>query len=310
MSKGSASSQNENHFLKGLAFALLATVLWSGNFIVARALHKSISPVSLAFFRWLIATLFLLLIAYKNLRSEWRLVLPHAKPLCFAALTGVTLFNTFIYIAGRYSSAMNLALIGTTAAPVFVLLISGLVLRQKISLAQIIGALLCLAGILFLISKGNIGQLSKFRFSVGDLWIFGAALAFAIYTILVRKNPKEISATTFLFTIFFLGTLFLFPAYLVELGNGRTIEWSSTNILVFLYLGIGASVIAFLSWNISIRAMGPTRTALFGNLIPVFSSIEAVLILNEKFSWVTVLSLAIILIGIGVANANVLFVRR
>ena len=310
MSLSTTGQQSGNHFFKGLAFALLATLLWSGNFIVARALHKSISPVSLAFFRWLTATIFLFPFAYKSLRSERKLLLPHTKLLCFAALTGVTFFNTFIYIAGRYSSAVNLALIGTTAAPVFVLLISGLVLKQRISLAQITGALFCVAGILLLISKGNMAQLNRFHFSVGDLWIFSASLAFAIYTVLVRSKPKEISAISFLFAIFSLGTLFLLPAYIIDWNNGNTFEWNSTIILVLVYLGIGASVIAFLSWNLSIRAMGPTRTALFGNLIPVFSSIEAVLILNEKFNWVTLLSLTIILAGIFVANAGVLIGKK
>ena len=310
MSHHTVSSQSGNHLLKGLAFALVATLLWSGNFIVARALHKSVSPVSLAFFRWLTATVFLLPVAYPRLRSEWKRLLPHTKLLSFAALTGVTLFNTFIYVAGRYSSAMNLALIGTTAAPVFVLVITGLFLKQRVSGAQIAGAVLCIAGIGLLISKGNLHQLSQFRFSVGDLWIFGAALAFAIYTVLVRRKPEELSATTFLFAIFFLGTLFLLPAYLFELGEGTTFEWNTTILLVFLYLGIGASVIAFLSWNISIRAIGPVRTALLGNLIPVFSSIEAVLILHEAFSWVTLVSLAVILTGILIANAPALAAKK
>lgn len=298
------ASTNKNYLITGFAFAIMATVLWSGNFIVARALHQRITPVSLAFLRWLAATVLLFPIAYKNLRREWRSLLPHLKNICLTALTGVTLFNTFIYIAGHYSSAINLALIGTTAAPVFVLLIAALFLKQKLFLNQIAGAALCITGIVLLITNGNTAQLSRLHFSIGDFWILAAALSFAIYTILVRKKPQEVSSTSFLFSVFFLGTVFLLPAFLIEQANGRTFVWDKTLVSVLLYLGAGASVAAFLLWNLSIRRIGPARTALFGNLIPVFSSIEATLILNEKLNRLALISLLIILAGIVLANVR------
>lgn len=297
--------QLKNTIFTGFALALLATLLWSGNFIAARALHKDIPPVSLAFFRWLTATIFILPFALNKIKKESKYLFQNKWLLFFSAITGVSFFNTFIYIAGHYTSAMNLALIGTTAAPVFVLIITALILRKHILPVQIAGALLCIAGIILLISKGSMDELRRFHLGVGDLWIFSAALSFAIYTILVRKKPIEISATSFLFSIFALGTLLLFPPFLIEWSRSKPIIWSSTLIIVLLYLGIGASVIAFLCWNGSIQKIGPARTALVGNLIPVFSSLEAVLILNEKFTWVTVTSMLVILSGLLIANWTV-----
>jgi len=175
------------HLLKGFAFAFLAVILWSGNFVVARALHGKIPPVSLSFFRWLVATVVLFPIAYNNVKKEWKDLVPHARYLSLTALAGVTVFNTFIYIAGKYTTATNMALIGTTAAPVFVFLISALFLRQKLSLYQYAGISLCLAGILALLSKGNLDQLRHFRFTTVYLWVLASALSFAFYTLLVRK---------------------------------------------------------------------------------------------------------------------------
>jgi drug/metabolite transporter (DMT)-like permease len=287
---------------KGFGFALVAVILWSGNFIVARALSGRIPPVSLAFLRWSVATLLLLPIAYGKLRRDWPLLRRHLPYLSVAALCGVTLFNTFIYIAGRYSPAMNLALIGNTAAPVFVLILGGIFLKQRISVYQVAGALFCISGIILLISRGSMERLRAFHFSAGDGWILLAALSFSIYTLLVRRKPQELSATSFLFALFFLGTCFLLPAFLFDVRNGITFQVNQQLAGIILYLGAGASVTSFLCWNKAIRFLGPARTSLFGNLTPVFSSIEAALILNEAFTWVTVASFVMVLAGIGIAN--------
>ncbi len=284
----------------------MAVILWSGNFIVARALHHRISPVSLSFLRWATATVVLLAISYKSVAAHWRSLLPHLRYLCFAALAGVTIFNTLVYVAGRYTTAINLALIGTTASPVFVFLISAVLLKQKLSRYQYTGIVLCIAGILLLLSKGSWQQLSRFRFSAGDWWILGAALSFATYTLLVRKKPPQLPPMLFLFSLFFIGTLFLLPAFFIDRAVSAPIQWNGSLIGSLLYLGIGASVMAFLFWNLAIRTIGATKTALFGNLIPVFSSIEAALILGEVLSPVAIISFIIILAGILIANYSIL----
>lgn len=289
-------------YIKGVGLALLAVVLWSGNFIVARGLNKTVPPVSLAFFRWLMATILLLPLAARSVAQQRALFLPHWRHLCLAALTGVSIFNTLIYVAGKYTTATNMALIGTTASPLFVLFLSMLFLKNKPGYPQLLGAFICLGGILLLLTGGRPENLLAFRFSTGDLWVLAAALSFSLYTLIVRKKPAELSPTGYLFAVFALGTLFLLPAWLVEQNFGPSFEWSPSLFLIFLYLGLGASVISFLSWNGAIHRIGATKTALFGNLIPVLSSIEAVLILGESFTWVTILSMAIILLGIAVAN--------
>ena len=293
-------------FVKGFLFAFIAVVLWSGNFIVARGLHHVISPVSLAFLRWSGATIFLFPFVYRQLKEEWKKLFPHARYLCFTAMVGITVFNTLVYVAGRYTPAINLALIGTTASPVFVFLISRFVLKLSLSRFQYAGISLCILGILLLLSKGNWEQLSRFRFTAGDGWILAAALSFAIYTLLVRKKPAELSAGVFLFALFLIGSLFLFPAFLIDRAFSAPLIWNKPVMGSVLYLSIGASVLAYLCWNQSIRHLGPAKTALFGNLIPVFSSIEAALILGEKLSPVAVLSFAVIFAGILLANFSVL----
>lgn len=289
-------------YIKGVGLALLAVILWSGNFIVARGLNKAVPPVSLAFFRWSFATVLLLPFAARDVVRQRALFMPHWRHLGLTALTGVSIFNTLIYVAGKYTTATNMALIGTTASPLFVLLISMLFLKAKPGALQLAGALICLSGIVLLLTRGRIENLLAFHFSTGDLWVLAAALSFALYTLQVRKKPAELSSTAYLFAVFLLGTLFLLPAWTIEQNLVTPFQWTPAVFFIFLYLGLGASVIAFLAWNVAIHKIGPTRTALFGNLIPVLSTIEAALILGESFTWVTILSMAIILLGIMVAN--------
>src|SRR5687767_5067270 len=103
----------------GIGLAVLATIIWSGNFIVARAVADEIPPISLAFYRWLTASLIMLPLAWKKFGAEKQVVLQNRKYIFWVSLSGITLFNTFVYYAGHYSPAINLALIGTTSSPVF-----------------------------------------------------------------------------------------------------------------------------------------------------------------------------------------------
>ena len=160
----------------------------------------------------------------------------------------------------------------------------------------------CVLGVLLLLSKGDIHNLISFRFTKGDWWILAAALSFAIYNTMVKKKPKAMHPANFLFTVFLLGTLILLPFYFSELNNKGGIAVNTSNILTILYLGLGTSVICFYIWNKAIAVLGTGRTALFGNLIPVFSSIEAVIILHEQFSWIHILSMILVFAGIIITN--------
>ncbi len=302
-------AKNRQERLKGIGFAVIATLLWSLNYIIARGVYKSIGPVSLAFFRWGTATIILCPFALKAFKNDWPVIRRHIKRIALTAFFGVTLFNTFIYVAGHFTTAINLAIIGTTAAPVFVLIIAGLMLNIAITRLQIIGTALCFIGILVLISNGSWQALLQFRFSAGDLWVLGASLAFAIYTLMIRQKPAALSNRSFLFALFLAGTILLLPAFIIEQVIAPPIKFSPKMLLIFLYLGAGPSVISFLCWNLAIARLGSPSTAIFGNLITAFSTVEAILILQEKFTVFTAVSLLIIFCGVLIANAAVLFKR-
>jgi drug/metabolite transporter (DMT)-like permease len=286
----------------GILLALLAVIIWSGNFIVARDVIKQIPPVSLNFYRWLTATIIIAPFAWKQTRNNWSVIKNHLLYFFWVALTGVSLFNTFVYVGAHYTTAINMALIGTTSSPIMVVILARIFIKEKIYLLKAIGTLLCLTGVLFLLSQGDFHNLVHLHFGEGDLWLLVAAFCFAIYNILVRKKPKELRPLPFLFVIFSLGTIIMIPFFFYEAGRSAAIPWNAHLIGSVIFLGLGASVICFFIWNIAIGKLGAGRTALFGNLIPVFSSLEAVAILHERITTFHLVSFSLVVIGLVIAN--------
>ena len=293
---------HKQQILVGISLAVLATLIWSGNFILARGVIKDIPPVTLAFYRWLTATIIILPFAWKYFVAERQIIKQRFFFFLLAAATGVSMFNTFVYIAGHYSSAINMAILGTCSSPIISVILARIFLKERIPALRIVGMIVCICGILVLLSKGNLQNLVSFKFTKGDWWIMAAALTFAVYNTSVRKKPATMHPLNFLFVIFLLGTIILLPFYFYELNHEGGFAINTFNLSAILYLGIGASVICFLIWNKAIVALGSGRTALFGNLIPVFSSIEAVFLLNEKITSIHILSFILVVAGLVIAN--------
>jgi drug/metabolite transporter (DMT)-like permease len=290
--------------ITGIGLALLAVFIWSGNFIVARDMKGQIPPISLAFYRWLTASIIIFPFVFKKFKLEWKALKRSWHYFFWVSLAGVALFNTFAYIGGQYTTAINLALIGTTSSPVMAVIMAHFFLKEYIGWKKIAGMILCILGVLFILSKGKIENILSFHFDKGDLWMLAAAFCFAVYNTMVKKRPASISPITFLFVSFSIGTLMLLPFYLWETNHTAPVKWNLYLISVILYLGLGASVICFMIWNIAIHKIGAARTVLFGNLIPVFTSIEAVFYLHEKFTIYHVISMLLVFAGLILANLH------
>lgn len=286
----------------GISLAVLATIIWSGNFVISRAVNQEIPPVSLAFYRWVLATVLITPLAYQKFKQQKQLVFQNWKYLFWVSLSGITLFNTFVYVAGHYTSAINMALIGTTSSPIFATIMAIIFLKEKLNIFRIAGMLICIAGIILLLSQGSWKKLASFTFSTGDLWILAGALAFAVYNILVRKKPAGITPVNFLFVIFLFGTLLLLPAYIIELSFTKPVQWNGNIIGSIIYLGLGTSVISFLCWNAALQKLGTGTTVLFGNLIPIFSTLEAVWLLGESINNIHIISGLLVIGGLVIAN--------
>jgi drug/metabolite transporter (DMT)-like permease len=257
----------------------------------------------LAFLRWFFAALIIAPIAWNKFQQEKQLIWQHKGYFALTSFMGFTCYNVFLYIAGHYTTAINLALIGSVSAPIFAVVIAKLIFKEHIPFQRVIGLALCVIGIVTLIAQGSLQRLITFRFAIGDLWSLLGALTFAVYNNLTKYKPKGVSDLGFLFTGFTLGTTMLVPFVIAEHFIIPTnIPFNFTVVGSVAYLSIGCSVLSYLFWNRSIHLIGPSRTVLFGNLIPILSTIEAVVLLGEQFTSIHIISGIIVLAGLVIAN--------
>ena len=174
-----------SHTVTGYLFALLATVVWSGNFVVARGLAGALSPVELSFWRWSIAFLTILPFAGRSLLRSLPLVRGTWGKVILMALLGITCFNTFIYQAGHTTDATNMSLLAT-ASPIVMAAIAHLFLRERLSRFQFFGLCGALCGVIILVSRGRLGTLLGLRFAQGDLGMILSVCLFAGDSLMLR----------------------------------------------------------------------------------------------------------------------------
>lgn len=287
--------------LSGYLFALGATAIWSGNFIVARGLSAIVPPISLAFWRWVVAVIVFLPFALKPVRAERRQLLQNIRYLSVTALLGVTVFNTLVYLASHTTSVLNLSLIAITF-PIFIIILSRLLYGEKITANKMLGVALVTGGVVVLITKGELSVLHSISFAVGDFWMLCASAIFAIYSILVKQKPKDISIWAFQLSTFSLGLLFLFPFFVWESITITPVHYGMTTILSLLYVGIFASLVAFILWHKAIVTIGPSRSGMIYYTLPLFSGFLAYLFLNESMGMMHLLSALLIVAGILTTN--------
>ncbi|CAM2770115.1 DMT family transporter [Flavobacterium frigoris] len=290
-----------NNQTKGVLFALCATLLWSVNFVIASGIKGHIPPVGLAFWRWTIACVVLAPFAIKSTIRNRVEIKKNIRFLALTAVLGITIFNTLIYFAGKTTSAVNLSLIAISI-PLFIVAISRIAFKEKVSNTKIIGILTIILGVLILITKGSLLSLLQIKFAIGDLIMLIACFFFASYTILVRLKPKGLPSKVFLFSVFVLGVLFLFPFYLWEHLYYKKVIFDSTTIFAATYVGIFASLVSYYLWNEAITLIGTQKTALIYYLIPVFSGVLAYLFLNQNIVLSQIISMGIIIAGLFITN--------
>jgi len=296
-----SSSKAGKTNLTGYLFAIGATAIWSGNFIVARGLSESIPPVSLAFYRWVVAIIVFLPFAIKRVLDDWITIKNHMLYFSVTSFLGVTTFNTFIYFAGQTTSAMNLSLIAITF-PIFIIILSRILYNEFITLKKSAGVFLVLTGVLYLITRGNLSTLLEISFTIGDLWMMLASVIFAVYSICLKNKPDGVSVVSLQFTTFIVGLLFLIPFYLWEQSTIHHPVLNSSTIPAILYVGIFASLCAFLLWNKAIVILGPSKAGMVYYTLPLFSGGLAHLFLREQVSLIHLVSLVLIFSGIIVTN--------
>lgn len=285
----------------GALAALGATLLWSGNFVIARGVSDAIAPATLAFLRWSVACAALAPFAAKAVIRDRTIIRAHLGFLLLTALLGVTVFNTLVYMSGHYTTTLNMALI-STFIPVFMLLLSRIFLGEVMTWTKIAGMGVAVTGVVILLTRGRPAVLLDLTLNRGDLIMLADALVFAAYSLLVRKKPAALGPATMLGASFGLGLVMLLPWTILEQAAQPGAQLTMQTMGAVLYIGLGASLAAFWLWNMALERIGPANAGFIYYCLPLFAGLEASLFLGEPITWVHALSGALIIGGIFLAT--------
>lgn len=295
-------SQNPPINFYGAVCAVIATIMWSGNFIVARGMTGFVPPMTLGLLRWVMAVIILLPFCYKDLIAAWPVIKKYWYFYLASSLAGTSMFTILMYLAASSTSVLNMTLIATST-PVITIILARFFLGENFTVNRVIGIIVAIAGVTVLATRGKLANLLGLEFHTGDLLVLGSAILFAINNIFMRSKPKGPSLNAYMFTIFFLGLIVTLPFSIWELAQPQNhIVFNYNFIIAAIYLGLLASVGGFWFWNKAIVSIGAGNAALFYYSLPFFSGLGAVILLGEPVLRVHVISGVLIIAGILVAT--------
>jgi len=280
----------------------LTMLCWAGNWVVGRAVRGVMPPVALTFWRWSIAALLLAPFVLPRLRGKWPVLRQHWRVLVILGFTGVALFQFLIYFGLRLTTSVN-GMLMNSAMPLFILLIAWLVDRDTVTPRQLAGMILSFTGILVILNHGEVATLRHFSFNPGDLLILMGMPVWGIYSVTVRRVPRELDPLSLVFVVAVIGLAFLLPGYVIESMFFQSVQLSWPAVASVLYVACFASIVAYLGWNAGVVRIGPNRAGFTVHLLPAFGTVLAIIFLGEEVHLFHAVGIAAILSGVWLASS-------
>jgi drug/metabolite transporter (DMT)-like permease len=285
------------------AYLLLAVAMlsWAGNAVVGRALAGTVPPFGLSLMRWTIACVAVAPFALGEVMAKRAIVLRHWRVLLALGLLGLTLCNSLTYLGLQWTTAINAGLLNS-AGPMLTLLAAFALHRERAAPLQIAGLAVSLLGVLVIVLRGDAGGLLELAINRGDAAILIGIAAWSVYTVLLRRAPRELSPVALLWLLFAIGSITALPLHLAESALGRPLPETGAALMGYLYVGLFPAVIAFFGWNRGVAVLGAARASLFAHLMPLFSAMLAYAFLGEQIAAFHLAGAALIFLGIFLAN--------
>ncbi|GAU86311.1 DMT family transporter [Bosea sp. BIWAKO-01] len=281
----------------------LPPLFWAGNLVLGRALAGSFPPVSLAVGRWLVALACLLPFVLGTLSAQ-RQALIRARGLVFACgAFGIAGYNALGYLALQSAPAASVAFLNSTL-PLMVPLAAFMLGVERVSARTLSGIAISFVGVSWIVARGAPSTLSGLSLTGGEPLVLIAVANYAVYSVLLRRRPADLDPLLFLAATMAAGLLVLLPFWISELAQGATIPISPGPIAAVLYIGVFASLLAFIIWNRCVSTLGPSVTGASFHLVALFTAALAFLLLGEPVQPFHLVGAALILGGFGLAAAG------
>jgi drug/metabolite transporter (DMT)-like permease len=287
----------------------LPPLLWAGNAVVGRLMVGAVPPLTLNALRWALALLMLLPFGWRVFRRPSD-IYRRAGHLALLGLLGVSSYNALQYLALQTSAPINVTLIGSSM-PLWTMGIGALFHRVHPTRLQWLGAVLSLAGVLLVLSRGQAAALMGLRLVPGDLLMLLAVALWALYSWMLARPPASMRggerptwgwAEALLVQVMFGVVWAAVGAGVEQAVQPAAIHWSPGVLLALGYVALGPSVIAFRCWGIGVATVGPAITAFFSNLTPLFAALMSAALLGEPPRWYHVVAFVLIAAGILVTS--------
>ncbi|KJJ97892.1 membrane protein [Pseudomonas sp. 21] len=278
-------------------FPLLAVVIWSGNTVVNKLAVGQIAPAEIGFFRWVLAGALLTPFLLRATLAHWPVIRANLGRIVTLGLLGMAVYQCLAYYAAALTSATNMGII-LSLMPLMSLALASILLRHKLSIAALLGALVSLGGVLLVITQGNPRQLISHGVNLGDGMMIVATLAYGVYGVLLKKWNLPLPPLLMLYLQVLVAIVALAPLYLASPHHGL----NAANLPLVLYAGLLASIVGALAWMQGVQRMGPSRMALFFNLLPVITAAIAAVVLGEQLTSYHLIGGALILGGVLLAE--------
>jgi drug/metabolite transporter (DMT)-like permease len=290
-------------------FLTLPPLLWAANAVVGRLLVGSVPPLALNGLRWALALLILLPLGWRALRNP-QAIGARWPYLALLGFLGVGCYNAMQYFALQTSTPINVTLIASSM-PLWMLAVGAIFYREHPTRRQLLGALLSLAGVALVLSRGQWAVLLGLRLVPGDMLMLLAIALWAWYSWLLARPPAHMRgqarppwgwAELLLVQVLF-GAVWAGAATGVEAAfDPAPIRWSPWVVAALVYVAIGPSVLAYRFWGMGVATVGPAIAAFFNNLTPVFAALMSAAWLGEAPRWYHVVAFGLIVAGIVVTS--------
>tara|TARA_B100001250_G_C19699892_1_gene744253 strand:+ start:25 stop:927 length:903 start_codon:yes stop_codon:yes gene_type:complete len=296
--------RKQSNFLAYI-FLLLTVTFWAGNFIVGKfASLNDVPPFSLNFYRWFFAWLILAPFTLPEIIKKKDYIIKNYKLFIILGVTSITIFNSVVYYSLNFTQVINGVLMISTI-PVMIMFISSILKIEKTNIFQIIGVILSFIGVIIIITKVDLEILKNLDFNKGDITMVIAMFSWALYSSLLKKQKYEISQISLLQVLMTFGLVFLMPIYFIEYQFGFRIIMDKPFILILSYVVLLPGLASFILWIKGISLIGANRSGVFLHLMPILSTVMAMIFFKEKFMFYHMLGACFIISGILLSNQKV-----
>ena len=290
---------------KAYIMLVCASLFWAGNFMIGKyAFFSEIPPLTLVFYRWSLVWIILLPFTYKEIIKYKDTILNNLPLLFFLGLTSVGLYNSFTYLSLVHTQVINSSLFNA-AIPAVIILLCFLLKIEKTNKFQILGLIISVGGILAIITKLKLNILLSLNFNKGDLIMIGGVLTLGIYSTLLKKKKFTLPLLTLVHVICTFGLISIFPQFLYELSSGQVINFDINLVYTLIFLALFPSIGSYYCWAGAVSIIGANRAGISLSLIPLFSSIMAIVIYDEVFQFFHLIGAILIILGLFLSNKEI-----